>query len=1499
MNNAETMCFNPKASLGFIDRYELIRELGGGGFGCVYLAKDSVAGIDVAVKGLPPLIRNNKEELENVRRNFALVSRLHHPNIAAALHLQKVERVSYKNKSDAEKLRVFEDDMLVVMQYAPGVTLSQWRKQFPENKVPFDKVIDIIRQVASSLDYAHEERILHRDVKPANIMIETTESGRIIARVLDFGLAAEIRSSMSRVSQQVTDKSGTRPYMAPEQWLGKEQGSATDQYALAVLCYELLTGRVPFASVFDTGDPVVMMNVVGRENPELSDNLPKHIKVALMKALSKAKEDRFENCSEFVSALEGKCVEKSKKLWGIVAACLLLSVAGAAFWYARNSRETEPEYVIPKIEPDTEESKILPAKQNENAELKVAAIELKVRATQAYEDANGRGLGKDPRMAEILRRLNRHYKSGMECFNAGNLAAATNFFCHVGTDMRELVSAEKSRETSIKVARSAAEEKRAQAEAVRKNLDVSVFKAGEPEEYGIAIKAFSVADQRMKEGDFEKAASMYENAKVHFERASQKVSLLERMSKIAGTSSPVETWSECLKLKLTPTERERDDLRDVFLKAKRSGFDRFISFEDCRKADWSDPYVLYLLGKNVAVRHEGWEANKRLALAFYEKSVEMGCTNALSKITPLKKEIENDFYYDIIKTADLDLIKFVINEKNPCLSMTNKYGTAIMSYAALHTDADILTYLDSIGHRFDKENANGSTPIFSACANTNGARAVSCIKWLISKGANVNDRNYKAKEFDPPYPILRVETFEALNYLMDLGVDITVKGSHGNSLLHEVVGSDDIALVSRVVSMFSDVNIKNEYEETPLHRAVQSKSDVVDKIITLLVDKGADVDARVGVGYMKGFQAIHLAAYTSARTSKDKRRQQSAISALCSAGADVNSFTLLNAGLWEGVTPLMIAVKEGNLPVVEELLSRGADVSLRSRGYNKGYLALHMIEGKNKYDCQIVDKLIFKNCKIDELVENNKYTSGYTLLHLLCNCSDYGMRSMNLIRHLLKHRASMVSRTSGGTYNGYNALEIACNNRNYFAVKVLAQEGCNVSAAGADNDTRPIHIIADENPAANGNLVPEIIDCLVKHGANVNSKLEGREYGFMRGWTPLHITMRSSLPWPIETLVKHGADIESEDAEGRTPLWLGCEEGHVEKVKKLLELGADPMVRDNKGRSLVESVTNVKIKNLLIEAMGKRGASSAISNKTVNSQFVNLYDNKKYYEAYRLMDKVDTENVDVVFKIGNMHEKGLGGAKNFAEALKWYRKAAERGYAPAQRNLAIMYDTGRGCAENDAEALKWYRKAAEQGDACAQSNLGVFYRLGSIVAKDDYEAFKWTRKAAEQGHAVAQASLGVMFADGKGVAKDEYEAVAWYRKAAAQGNVTGINNLGFMYNNGRGVQKDEYEAVKWYRKAADMGSAVAQFNLANMYENGTGVAQNIQEAIKWYKKSADQGNAAAKASYNRLSEKKNADKTLYARPENLKFCRHCRYSLKHLDMVPLNCPSCGKTLFKK
>ena len=324
-------------ALGRIDHYDLLRKLGGGGFGVVYLAKDSNSGVEVALKTLHPLLKTNAEEMDALREKFALVSRLTHTNIAKALVLHPVRDVNIWDETARKEMRLSPGDSVMVMDYAPGVTLSRWRRQFPDGIVPLDLALEIARQVASALDYAHGERIVHRDIKPGNIMVETLRAAegltversdgrtvaasdpqtlgpsdrqtRIRARILDFGLAAEIRSSMSRVSTEQGDTSGTRPYMAPEQWLGKKQDGRTDQYALACVLYEMLSGAPPFAGVFETGDPMIMKDAVVRDAPEELEGVSPAVNAALLRALAKTPKERFPSCAEFV----GSCLAQSSQ----------------------------------------------------------------------------------------------------------------------------------------------------------------------------------------------------------------------------------------------------------------------------------------------------------------------------------------------------------------------------------------------------------------------------------------------------------------------------------------------------------------------------------------------------------------------------------------------------------------------------------------------------------------------------------------------------------------------------------------------------------------------------------------------------------------------------------------------------------------------------------------------------------------------------------------------------------------------------------------------------------------------------------------------------------------------------------------------------------------------------------------------------------------------------------------------------------------------------------
>lgn len=125
---------------------------------------------------------------------------------------------------------------------------------------------------------------------------------------------------------------------------------------------------------------------------------------------------------------------------------------------------------------------------------------------------------------------------------------------------------------------------------------------------------------------------------------------------------------------------------------------------------------------------------------------------------------------------------------------------------------------------------------------------------------------------------------------------------------------------------------------------------------------------------------------------------------------------------------------------------------------------------------------------------------------------------------------------------------------------------------------------------------------------------------------------------------------------------------------------------------------------------------------------------------------------------------------NYEEAVKWFRKAADKGLPEAQRSLGFMYDFGRGVTMNIGESARWYKKAAEQGDAISQHALGWRYYDRKGVAQSYEEAVKWFRKAAEQGFAEAQRDLGKMYFEGSGVAQSDNEAFTWYKKAAEGGD---------------------------------------------------------------------------------------------------------------------------------
>ena len=208
-------------------RFTLVKPLGRGGMGEVWLAQDERLNETVALKFLPPEIRGDAAALDDLRRETARSHKLSHPNIVRIHDLHE----------DAD------GTAFIVMEYIDGPTLVALRLEQPARVLAWDYLRPLVAQLCAALDYAHGEKVIHRDLKPANIMVDSR--GRL--KLADFGIAAVASDSLSRVSVKHST-SGTLPYMSPQQVTGKRPQTTDDLYALGATLYELLTGKPPFHS---------------------------------------------------------------------------------------------------------------------------------------------------------------------------------------------------------------------------------------------------------------------------------------------------------------------------------------------------------------------------------------------------------------------------------------------------------------------------------------------------------------------------------------------------------------------------------------------------------------------------------------------------------------------------------------------------------------------------------------------------------------------------------------------------------------------------------------------------------------------------------------------------------------------------------------------------------------------------------------------------------------------------------------------------------------------------------------------------------------------------------------------------------------------------------------------------------------------------------------------------------------------------------------------------
>ena len=266
-------------------KYKLLSPLGAGSFGQVWMTEDILASsagepVHVALKFLPDAVKDDAAHMQKVRDNFRKMRVLIHQNIAACIDLA--------------------GDRALVMEYVLGITLSKYRQRRARaGGLPVEEALRLASQVADGLDFAHRKGIVHRDIKPDNIVITPEQE----VKILDFGEAVEVRDALARIElNERGDASlaGSPFYMAPEQWTKKAAGEACDQYALAAMLHELLSGRPPFG---DSSSRAEIERRALAETPAPIPALSSAQNAALLKGLSKRPEDRFAGYGEFVKAV--------------------------------------------------------------------------------------------------------------------------------------------------------------------------------------------------------------------------------------------------------------------------------------------------------------------------------------------------------------------------------------------------------------------------------------------------------------------------------------------------------------------------------------------------------------------------------------------------------------------------------------------------------------------------------------------------------------------------------------------------------------------------------------------------------------------------------------------------------------------------------------------------------------------------------------------------------------------------------------------------------------------------------------------------------------------------------------------------------------------------------------------------------------------------------------------------------------------------------------------